>query len=297
MLGIDPRTAYALGSGAMGVLPERLVSAMAGAGASAWGWRDTPSRVMVERHLRRVHGPGLAGRALRRAVRRSFASYAYYWVEVLRLPHIRPADLDSRMSWEGVGHLEEAMDHGRGAILALPHLGSWDYGGAWMTVAGYPLTVVVEPLEPPAAFEWFASFRRSLGMEVVPLGPEAWTSVLRALKANRVVCLLSDRDLGSGGIEVEFFGERTKLPAGPVMLAMRSGARVLPTAVYHDRARGGHLGVIRPPIPLARVGRFREDVSSSTQALAGELEALIRRAPEQWHLFQPNWPSDHKYLR
>ena len=130
-------------------------------------------------------------------------------------------------------------------------------------------------------------------MTVVPVGSAATGAVARALRANEVVCLLCDRDIQGGGVEVEFFGERTSLPAGPATLALRTGAPVLPCAVYFDGA--SHHGVVRPPLAVEREGRLREDVRRITQDLAHELEGLIRRAPEQWHLLQPNWPSDPGY--
>ena len=110
-----------------------------------------------------------------------------------------------------------------------------------------------------------------------------------------MVCLLCDRDLDHTGVEVEFFGERTTLPAGPATLAIRTGAALLPTAVYFTPRYNGHHGLVRPPIKIQRMGGLREDVARVTQLLARELEFLIRRAPEQWHLFQPNWPSDPGY--
>ncbi len=107
------------------------------------------------------------------------------------------------------------------------------------------------------------------------------------------MCLLSDRDIGGGGVEVEFFGERTTLPGGPATLALRTGAPVLPTAVFFDGDR--HRGIVRPALDIRRTGRLRDDVQRITQLLALELESLIRRAPEQWHVMQPNWPSDPGY--
>ena len=127
----------------------------------------------------------------------------------------------------------------------------------------------------------------------MPLGPAAGAAVLKALRANELVGLLCDRDIGGGGISVEFFGEQTTLPAGPITLALRTGAPVLPTAVYFDGR--GHRGVVRPPLDMTRQGSLREDVARLTQVLAGELEILISAAPEQWHVFQPNWPSDPGY--
>jgi KDO2-lipid IV(A) lauroyltransferase len=250
---------------------------------------------MIGRHLQRVYGGTLSTWDLERKITQAFDSYARYWMESFRLSKTDRAKLEAGMSWEGVGHAEEAFAAGNGVIMALPHLGGWDFGGAWFATAGYPATVVVERLEPPELFEWFVEFRRSLGLAVVPHGPKAGTAVLQALKRNELVGLVCDRDLERTGVEVDFFGERTTLPAGPATLALRTGAALLPTAVYFEGS--GHLGIVRPPIPVERSGDgLRADVARITQLLAHELEALIRRAPEQWHLLQPNWPSDYELL-
>jgi phosphatidylinositol dimannoside acyltransferase len=251
-------------------------------------------RHTVERHQRRVN-PELDGRELRRTVYRAFDSYARYWVESLRLPHLSARAVDRGLAIEGYEHFEVAMNAGRGAIMAIPHLGGWEWAGRWVADRGFEITVVVEPLQPPEVFAWFRSLREELGMHVVPLGPDAVAACSRALKQGHVLCLLSDRDIGGGGIEVEFFGERTRLPAGPAMLSLRSGAPILPTAIYYTDRHDGHLGVVRPPVTIERAGRLRDDVTRLTQALAAELEICIRRAPDQWHLFQPNWPSDPGY--
>jgi KDO2-lipid IV(A) lauroyltransferase len=162
-----------------------------------------------------------------------------------------------------------------------------------MARRGHHMLAVVEPLDPPELLEWFAAQREAIGLEVVPIGPEVSRTVLRALRDNRIVCLLSDRDLTGDGVEVEFFGERTTLPAGPATLALRTGATLLPVAVYFEPGRG-HRGVVRTPISTARHGGLRDDIDRITQCLAHEFETLIRVAPQQWHLLQPNWPSDRE---
>ncbi len=248
-------------------------------------------RQVVERHLQRLHGRRMGVLELRREVHRTFDSYARYWLESFRLTGMGPADLDAGIVAEGIDHLDDGLAAGKGVIMALPHLGGWDFGGAWLATQGYPITVVVEPLEPPELFEWFVEFRRRLGLDVIPLGPDAGRKVLRALRRNEVVGLLCDRDIDGNGVEVDFFGERTTLPAGPVTLALRTGAALLPTAVYFEG--DGHRGVIHPPLPLERTGSLRADVAAGTQTLADALQAMIARAPEQWHVLQPNWPSDH----
>jgi KDO2-lipid IV(A) lauroyltransferase len=251
-------------------------------------------RAMIERHLRRVN-PSWPRWRVRAAVQDAFESYTRYWVESFRLPALSARAVARGIVVEDYEHVVGAREQGNGVILALPHLGGWEWAGRWLADQGHPVTVVVERIEPPELFDWFADLRAELGMTVVPLGPEAGKATLQALRDNEIVCLLSDRNIGGGGVEVEFFGERTRLPAGPATLALRTGAPILPVAVYFTTRLNGHLGVVRPPLPVERRGSLRDDVARVAQDLTAELELLIRRAPEQWHLFQPNWPSDPGY--
>ena len=288
----DPTvTAYQLGAAVARAMPAPAADLTARLVGRGFAQVSVGRRRQVERNLRRIYGPGLRGLALRRAVVATFESYARYWAESLRLPGTSPDVLDAGMSYRGLNNVDEGLAAGRGVILALPHLGGWEWAGFWLAeVQRRKVSVVVETLDPPELFEWFAELRRAFGMNIIPLDADAGTAVVRALRANHVVCLLCDRDIGGGGVEVEFFGEQTLLPGGPATLALRTGAPVLPVAVYfrpHD-----HLGMVCPPVPAVREGRLRDDVARVTQLLANELERLIRAAPEQWHLLQPNWPSD-----
>jgi lauroyl/myristoyl acyltransferase len=280
-------------------LPRPLAAGLASALGAVFARTMQGRRAMLERHLRRVLGPSASDDEVARLARQAFGSYAHYWLESFRLAAASRDELEAGMSWEGVGLVDDALAGGCGVIMTLPHLGGWDFGGAWLSSLGYEATVVVEALEPPELFDWFARLREAFGLHVVPHGPDAGAAVLRALRANGVVGLLSDRDLARTGVEVTFFGERTTLPAGPATLALRTGAPILPCAIYYDagggRASGAHhRGIVRPPLDTSRTpgAKLRDDVARITQALASELEWLIRRAPEQWHLMQPNWPSD-----
>jgi KDO2-lipid IV(A) lauroyltransferase len=292
--------AVTVGGFRLGSLAARLTPGpIAGATASMMGFgasvANAERRAMIQRHLRRVN-PKVSSAVLRVQTQGAFDSYARYYVESFKLPTMSKRSVERGFTKEGYQHIVDGLAQGNGVILALPHLGGWEWAGRWMTDQGHRLTVVVEPLEPPELFQWFADLRQSLGMTVVPLGDGAATAVMKALKANEVVCLLCDRDLERNGVEVEFFGERTTLPAGPAMLGLRTGAPVLPTGVYFTPRYNGHHAIVRPPVPATRLGGgLRDDVARVTQSLARELEFLIRRAPEQWHLFQPNWPSDPGY--
>jgi KDO2-lipid IV(A) lauroyltransferase len=288
---LAPYWGYRTAASMARALPVPLAEAAGDAALVALGPVLWSRRRMIERHLRRASGGKLQGVALQREVRRAFQSYVRYWVESFRLSKLSPAELDAHMTVEGMDLLDEALAEGNGVILVLPHLGGWDFGGAWFASQGYKAAVVVEPLEPPELFDWFAEMRREIGLEIIPLTPAAGTAVLRKLKEGGIVGLVCDRDLHGTGVEVDFFGERTTLPSGPATLALRTGAPMLPVTVYYT-GRDGHRGVVRPRIAVERTGRFRDDVTRVTQLVADELEELIREAPSQWHLFQPNWPSD-----
>jgi lauroyl/myristoyl acyltransferase len=284
--------AYKLASRVARALPEPVAATGARGLGRLAGHLARERRAQVERNLRRVD-PSLTGGALRRLVDQTFESYARYFQESFRLPGTSAAELDAGFRAEGWHRVDEALEAGTGAIMAMPHLGGWEWSGFWVTqVQHRPVTAVVERLDPPALFEWFVELRRSFGFEVVALGPDAGAATARALKQNHTLALLCDRDLAGTGPAVDFFGERTTLPGGPATLALRTGAPLLPTAVYFD---GPDLrrSVVLPPLDTSRQGRLRDDVQRVTQDLAHALEDLIRRAPEQWHLLQPNWPSDH----
>ncbi|HYN34951.1 MAG TPA: phosphatidylinositol mannoside acyltransferase [Ilumatobacteraceae bacterium] len=288
-------SSYRFGAAAAQLMPARVAAGLTmpfGFGANFAG---RERRTMIARHLQRVD-PTLRGVKLRRAVQEAFDSYAHYWLESFRLPNLSAATVERGFDVDGYENIVDGLAHGNGVILVLPHLGGWEWAGRWIAEQGHQITVVVEKIDPPELFEWFVELRSALGMNVVALGPEAGATVMRALRDNHVVCLLADRDLQGGGPEVEFFGERTTMPAGPATLSMRTGAPILPTAVYFTGRVDGHHAWVRPPLPIERVEkRLRDDVQRVTQLLAAELEILIRRAPTQWHMFQANWPSDPGY--
>lgn len=248
-------------------------------------------RPIVARNMRRV-SPELRGFKLRRAVSKSYQSYARYYIETFRLPNLTKKSIDAKISVTGFEHIENALNLGKGVILALPHLGGWEWSGRWLIHQGHNLNAVVEKLDSPALFKMFVDLRTSYGVNVIPLDDKAGVAVQEALSKNEIVALLSDRDLQGNGIEVEFFGERTTVPAGPAFFALRTGAALLPLGTYFAKGLDQHETIVRPAVDIQRTGSLRDDMSRVAQDLIREFEILIRKKPEQWHLFQPNWPSD-----
>jgi KDO2-lipid IV(A) lauroyltransferase len=280
------RTVNALARTIPAPIADRLAANVMRAASSRLGSRSN----VVRAHMRRVLGPGATEEAVERAAQQCFAVYGRYWAEAFRIARLTRAELDAGMSWEGIEHVEHALQRGNGAMLTMPHIGGFDWGGAWFAASGYDTTVVAESLEPPELFAFFKTLREGFGLEVAELGDAASSAILRRLRTNGLVGLVCDRDIAGTGAEVEFFGHPTTIPAGPATLALRTGAAIIPCAVYFEDD-GMHRGVIRPALDISRVGSLREDVQRITQAMANEFENLIRLAPEQWHVLQANWPD------
>lgn len=265
----------------LGALPEPVVRRLGRLAGRIWYLVDADRRRMVRRHLRRL------GESEAEAVE-VFASYGRYWAETFWARPTRMSRLKSIMTVEGLDNLRRAMAAGRGVVVVLPHLGNWEAAALIGQMIDLPVVAVAERLSNRHITEWFTGQRAMFGIEIVLTGdPGLVGRLAELLHEEKAVCLLADRDLSGRGIEVDFFGERTKLPGGPAVLARRTGAPLLPAAVYF-RAGAGHHGVIGDPIPVAD----HADLAETTQAIAAGLEDLIRRDPTQWHLLQPNWPSD-----
>ena len=246
-------------------------------------------RAVVAANLRVVVGESMSARTMQRLVRASFRSYARYWGDVAKLSPRDLRRLDRRYVPDGVEHIRDALAVG-GVIFALPHLGSWEIGGLWASREGFPFTTVAEDAVSEEMTQWFIRRRERLGMQILRLSATTSVELLRELRANRAIALVADRDVVGDGIDVTFFGRPTKAPAGPAVLALRSGATIIPCVVYQDRY-GMHSARFGPPLKPTREGSLRDDVSRLTSELAAVFEEYIRVAPEQWHVFQPVWPE------
>lgn len=277
-------------------LPESLAMPVAERLAEGYKRFSKQRMVMIRKHLKMVC-PDATADEIDAMVNRAVELYARYWFETFRTPDRSRVEIASSVTTVDERYLAEAMQGGRGAIIAMPHLGNWDVAGAYCAEHyGTPL-VVAELLKPQAAFDYWVKTREKLGMEVVPLdGTSAPVrALIKALKDGRPVALVADRDMTADGIEVTFFGEKTTIPAGPGTLAARTGAPVIPVGVYID-GPGRYRAVLRPALKVDKSLSRPDQARALSQALVCEFEALIRAEPEQWHLFTPNWPSDWEAL-
>jgi KDO2-lipid IV(A) lauroyltransferase len=263
-------------------------------------WRRQGPKVQVlEANLHRVlsysqHGPDVDGKELRTLSRAVMRSYARYWLEVFRLPVIPIERLVSGMhiNPEGEAELFANLKAGRGAVIALPHMGNFEQAGAWVVAAGAgSFTTVMERLRPESVYEAFVRFRESLGMEVLPLtgGHSPFGTLAQRLRAGGLVCLVSDRDLKESGIEVEMFGEKARI-AATAALAVHTGAALLPVATWFEGDDwGAH---IYEEIRVPASGTRSEKVAEMSQQLARVWETAIAEHPQDWHMLQRVFTAD-----
>lgn len=280
---------YAAGWAVVKAIPEWLGAAVFALIADVAWWRRGAGVRQLEANLRRIAPTTDTRRLSRRAMR----SYLRYWLEVFRLPVLAPERILADMHMIDERRLLDAVDAGRGVICALPHSGNWDHAGAWAMHRGLRLTTVAERLEPVSLFDRFVAFRQSMGMEVFALsgGGEVFLNLARRLRAGGLLCLLADRDLTAGGVEVDFFGEPARMPAGPAALALATGAVLLPTTLWYDE-QGGWGCRIHPAVRVPATGDRKAKVLAMTQAVADAFAEALAEHPADWHMLQPLWVAD-----
>src|SRR5947208_3332257 len=209
-------------------------------------------RRTVEENLARVLGQPAGSELVDLATREAFDLYGRYWYETFALRTMPWDEVNRRFSMKGAEHIDDALRLGRGVVMALPHMGNWDAAGHWLAINGYRMTAVAEELKPQSVFELFYRHRRALGMDIVPLssGRKVGERLVTLLAANRVVTLLADRNISGRGVEVEMFGATRKMPAGPAMLSLVTGAPLLPCTTFttHD----GWDCLVESPIEIER---------------------------------------------
>ena len=288
---------YAVAWGVVRRLPERVAYRLFDLIADLV-WRSRRGPVpRLEANLRRAR-PDTSYDELRTLSRAGLRSYLRYWCDAFRLPDWSTDRVVATVRVENEHYLRDTLGAGRGIVAALMHMGNWDHAGAWASVTGAPVVTVAERLRPERLYARFLGYREGLGMEILPLtGGEGdlLDTLSRRLREGRLVPLLADRDLRASGIPVELLGEPTRMPPGPAMLALRTGAALHPVSIWYEPSGARrHRLVIRfhdEVLPPAD-GRTREKVTAMTQEVANVFGAAITAHPEDWHMLQPLWLGD-----
>ena len=286
--------AYLVYAGAAKVaraLPTRIGRAAFRAAGTAAFHLAWSTRGVVAANQARVIGRPVDDPLVVASTREAFRRYARYWYDSFAIGAWRPDVVAEAFSWQGEELLFELSAAGNGIIAVLPHLGNWDASARAMADRGLPMVAVAERLRPERLYQLFVRQRVEYGIEVVALGGNngVGKALTTSLANGKLIGLLSDRDLTGRGIEVEMFGARRRLPAGPAMLALSTGAPIVVVGTFETPA--GWRGVVSRLAMPELIGDRRADARAITQAIADAFVELISASPADWHVFEPAWPE------
>jgi len=213
-------------------------------------------------------------------------SYMRYWCDTFRLPDWSDERIIQTVTVTNEHLLTDAIAAKTGVIVAVPHAGNWDHAGAYFCAKGIRLVTVAERLKPEKLFLKFLAYRQAIGMEVLPLDGRVLNTLQDRLNEGALVALVSDRDLSRSGIEIEFFGGKARMPAGPALLALRTKAPLI-TAFVSYTDSGVHIEFRNVVLPSG--GDESSKVKEIVQMTAQYFEDGISKNPHDWHMLQRIW--------
>ena len=219
-------------------------------------------------------------------MRLAMSSYMRYWCDTFRSPDWSREKIANTVTVEGEELLTAPMKNGTGVVVSLPHAGNWDHAGSYFCGMGFPLVTVAERLKPEALFNKFLEYRQNIGMEVLSLDSRSIVTLMQRAREGRLIALVSDRDLSKSGVDVSFFGHPARMPAGPALLAIRTGIPLI-TAYVSYTSTGIHIVFNSVEIPTN--GSEEEKISKVVQKCADLFAAGITSSPQDWHMLQRIW--------
>ena len=277
--------AYFVGWRIVRWLPERSAYQFFSFVADRVSSRNGKSFQRLVSNLARVK-PEFSETQLRSLAEQGMRSYLRYWCDTFRSPDWDTKRIQSTVTVNDVDLLLEPLRNKRGVIVALPHAGNWDHAGSFFCSKGVPLVTVVERLKPERLFRKFLEYRQAIGMEALPLDGRVMGTLATRLREGKLVALVADRDLSKSGIEVNFFNGPARMPAGPALLAIRTGADLL-TAFVSYTETGIHIDFRKVEIPSGEDEADR--VKQTVQLCANNFADGIAEHPEDWHMLQRIW--------
>ena len=255
-------------------------------GTLAYLIRPEQRRAIIA-NQRQVLGPS-SGLRLHWQAWRVFMNSLRNYHTLLRILTLTDQQIEGLVELRGREHLDAALQQGRGAILLGAHMGNLNLLAPYMALVTPLAGVIVEPVQPPELFEFVSAVRARTGVRLMPADRDGVRQAMRLLRDNGVLAVAGDRYLGSNSTSVPFFGRPAMLPHGPVVLALRSGAPLIPVTLY-SRPGGRQVAELRPPFELVDTGNLRDDLRANMRLVAAAVEETIRVAPHQWVMLDPVW--------
>ena len=276
---------YYAGARILRVVPPGIRHAAAAPGGAAWYWLSPAQRRAALDNYAAALGLERSDPQVARVARRAFQNYGRMLIDFVLMGSLTPEELIERITLDGRDRLDAALARGRGAIMAVPHMGSWDMAGSYAAALGYKISAVAERF-PGSLNDAVVETRRRFGMHVIMLGRAAVRAITEALSANHIVALLCDLEQGPG-VAVRFFGRHAVVPGGPASIALKTGAALMPATQFRT-APGRYTIHLENPLDL-RDGDTKEQVM---QRVVGRFEDFIRERPDQWYAFRPMFRAE-----
>jgi KDO2-lipid IV(A) lauroyltransferase len=254
-------------------------------GGTAWYWLSTAQRRAALDNYAAALGRDRSDPEVARVARCAFQNYGRMLSDFVLMGSLRPEDLLRQVTVEGLEHTDAALAHGRGAIMAVPHMGSWDMAGSWAAAKGYSVSAVTERF-PGSLNDAVVETRQRFGLNVIPMGRSAVRAITDVLRSNGIVALLCDLEQGPG-VGVSFFGRPAVVPGGPAAIAIKTGAALFPGYVYGVGPSRYHIH-LDPPMSWP-AGETKEALM---QRVVARFEDFIKQHPDQWYAFRPIFKGD-----
>lgn len=256
---------------------ERLATYLVG--------KDGKGVQRLRSNLRRIK-PHLSEAELQLLLAQAMSSYLRYWCDTFRIQDWSTSQIQSSVTLTRGELLLDPMREGRGVVIALPHSGNWDHAGAYFCSLGIPLVTVAERLKPEALFQRFLRYRQAMGFEVLSIDSRSFATLIKRAREKRLIALVADRDLSASGVDVNFFGFPARMPAGPALLAIKTG---IPLVVAHVSYTQSGIHIEFTSVDVAETGSESERVAQMTQRMASLFEKGIAAHPQDWHMLQRIW--------
>lgn len=277
--------AYFAGWRIVRILPEGWTYAFFEKIAQYLVKRNGKSVKRLASNLSRVQ-PKLNESELASLVEEAMSSYLRYWCDTFRIQDWSQSKIQSSVTLTRGELLLDPMREDKGVVIALPHSGNWDHAGAYFCSLGIPLVTVAERLKPEALFQRFLRYRQSMGFEVLSIDSRSFATLIKRARERRLIALVADRDLSASGIEVQFFGFPARMPAGPALLAIKTG---IPLVVAHVSYTADGIHIEFHSVDIAVNGSESERVAETVQRMATLFEQGIAAHPQDWHMLQRIW--------
>ena len=280
---------YLLAWKLIGALPEKIAYALANQISDFIYFRNGKGVKRLRSNYKRVL-PNLSQRELSNLTKAGMRSYLRYWFDTFRLNKWSKSRIINTTEVVRENLLRDPIAVKQGCIVALPHAGNWDHAAAYFCSTGINLTAVVEKLKPEAIFKKFLDYRQSIGIEPISHKEKTIPLLTQRLQEGKLIALVADRDMSRNGIEVNFIGGTAKMPSGPAILAINTGAPLI-TAYIRYTDKGIKIIFDQVIIPT-NLQNEDEKISAVTQLMADNFAKHIKESPVDWHMLQRVWVDE-----